>query len=109
MKVHTNFDDLNVLLDVERADRATDVVYEGHATRAEAVKIVFQPDRPNVGKRPFKAGARCPAKPGLHSFKVISRKHIGRAVAIARPGGATFGIEQPIVPRVAHTRGYAGQ
>ena len=109
MKIEADFDDLNAPLDVQGTDGAADIVDECHAARAEAVIVEFQPNRPNIRERPFKPGARGPAKSGLQSSKIVYRHCIECAVAIARPGGTTFAVEQPIVPCIADACGGAGQ
>src|SRR5215469_9821922 len=76
MKIEADFDDLNVLLDVQGTDGAADIVNERHPARSEAVIIIFQSDRPDIRERPFNARARGPAKSGLQPLEVISRKHV---------------------------------
>ena len=93
MKIDSEFDDLNILFDVQGTDSAADIVDESHAARAEAVIVILQLDRPIAPESPFDAGARGPAESRFQSFKVVSGECIECAVAVARPGGAAFAVK----------------
>ena len=62
MKIQAERDDLNVLVDVQGAHGAADIVDERHTATAETVIVVFELDRPVIPKCPLDAGARGPAE-----------------------------------------------
>src|SRR6266702_243558 len=72
--IDAEFDRVDLLVDVggggiEIAQR----IDERHAVLAEIVEIVFDLGRPIVPERPFDAGARGPADPGLPAGEVKGR------------------------------------
>jgi len=48
VKIHPEQDDLNILLDVERASSAADVVDKRDAACAKAVVVIFELERPII-------------------------------------------------------------
>jgi hypothetical protein len=105
VEIHTELHNLNVLFDVHVTyDAADRVINEGDAARTKPVVIVFELDRPIVPERPLNARACSPADPRLRSLKTKRAKKVGRAVIVAGPSNATFGVEQPSVPPVMLAR-----
>jgi hypothetical protein len=109
MKVQTEFDDLNALLDVDRTRTPIDCVGHQDAGMAEPKVIVFELGRPMMPECPFDAAARGPAEALVQAFKAKgdAGETAGGGVFAAFPRGAAIDVEQHAIHRISQTHGYA--
>jgi len=105
--IDPEFDRVDLLVDVggHRTEIAQQID-EGHAVLAEIVEIVFDLGRPIVPERPFDAGARGPADPGLLAGEVKGRGNAQNSQAT--PNRAASGKGLAGEERMAVDRGRGG-